>query len=330
MAARLLLHIGYHKTATSWMQQRLFVPEHGYRQVARHAEVWRHVVGKHGLLFEADAMRAAIRTGMSGLIEGEVPVISSEILSGHPFYGGIGSDVFAQRLKEIAPDARILISVRHQRRMLTSVYMQYLSRGGTMSPEKFFAGDPDLGFNGFRPEHFAYHRLVALYQDLFGVENVYVISQESLALDMDDASRGLAKFAGNERFDRVLPTHRAVYAPSYPEYAVPLLRRINKFQKSVLTPAPTIRLGTTPKGIYRLVGAAMRRPPFSTVLKGYCPVSGYVERHFADYFDDSNRSLIAIINQDLRWPGIASAQEVELKAPETQSYHSVKVTEGRA
>lgn len=304
MAAQLLLHVGYHKTATSWMQQRLFVPEHGYRQVARHAEAWKHVVGVHGLLFDPDPMKQAIRRGMSELRDGEVPVISSEILSGHPFFGGMSSDVFAQRLKRIAPDARILISVRHQRRMLTSVYMQYLSRGGTVSPEVFFEGDPDLGFYGFRPEHFEYHRLVALYHDLFGVENVHVISQESLARDIDEASLALARFAGNDRFQSVLPTHRSVYAPSYPEYAVPLLRRINKFQKSVLTPAPTIRIGTTPKGLYRLVGAAMRRPPFSTLLKGSRPVSDYVERHFSGRFDDSNRQLMAMIGQELHWPGL--------------------------
>ncbi len=324
MGKRLLLHIGYHKTATSWMQQRLFVPEHGYRQIARHAEVWQHVVGKHGLLFDAEDMRAAIRHGLSEVREREVPVVSSEILSGHPFFGGIGSDVFAERLKEIAPDARILISVRHQRRMLTSVYMQYLSRGGTMSPEKFFAGDLDLGFYGFRPEHFEYHRLVARYQSLFGTENVYVLSQESLVRDIDEASRGLAQFAGNEAFERVLPTHRAVYAPSYPEYAVPLLRRINKFQKSVLTPAPTIRLGTTPKGIYRMVGAAMRRPPFSMVLKGYRPVSGYVERHFTDHFDESNRKLIAMIGQDLHWPGMASAPRTKSREGASGVYQAAK------
>ena len=51
--------------------------------------------------------------------------------------------------------------------------MQYLLRGGTMSPELFFAGDPELGFYGFRPEHFEYHRLVKLYQDLFGACLLY-------------------------------------------------------------------------------------------------------------------------------------------------------------
>lgn len=299
MTARLLLHIGYHKTATSWMQQRLFVHEHGYHQIVRHREVWENIVAPHGLLFDPEAMRAVIAEGMRAVPAGKVPVISSEILSGHPFFGGMGSDDFARRLKAIAPDARILISIRSQMRILTSVYMQYLLRGGTMSPELFFAGDPELGFYGFRPEHFEYHRLVKLYQELFGAENVHVITQESLKTDMDGATSRLAEFAGNGSFDGVLASHRSAYAPSYPEYAVPLLRRINKLQKSVLVPAPTIRIGTTPDGFYRVFGYVLRRPPFSWLLKGYHPVSALVERTFRGRFDDSNRELAKIVGHYL-------------------------------
>ena len=303
MAERLLLHIGYHKTATSWMQQRLFVPAHGYYQLARHEEVWTHIVGPHGLLFDPEGMKGVIREGMAKLPEGKVPVISSEILSGHPFFGGMGSDDYARRLKQIAPDARILISIRAQPRIMTSVYMQYLLRGGAMSAELFFAGDPELGFHGFRAEHFEYHRLVGLYQDLFGKENVHIITQESLKTDMDGVTRRLAEFAGNREFDGVLPTHRAAYAPSYPEYAVPILRRINKFQKSVLTPAPTIRLGTTPKGFYRAFGYVLRRPPFSWIMRDLHPVSRHVEETFAGRFDDSNRKLADLTGNTLDLSG---------------------------
>ncbi|WP_413849859.1 hypothetical protein, partial [Albidovulum sp.] len=90
------------------MQQRLFVHEHGYHQIARHPEVWRHVVAPHGLLFDPEPMRALIRAGIDDLPAGMVPVISSEILSGHPFFGGMASDDYARRLKAIAPDAKIL------------------------------------------------------------------------------------------------------------------------------------------------------------------------------------------------------------------------------
>ncbi|PPB82471.1 hypothetical protein LV82_00405 [Albidovulum inexpectatum] len=317
MSARLLLHIGYHKTATSWMQQRLFVPEHGYVQIARHREVWDLVVAPHGLVFDPGPMRRKIAEGMASLPAGKVPVISSEILSGHPFYGGIGSDILAQRLKQIAPDARILISIRSQMSILKSVYMQYLSRGGTCSPETFFSGDPELGFHGFRPEHFEYHRLVGLYQDLFGRENVHVLTQEGLARDMDATAARLAEFAGNKEFPGILPTHRAVYAPSYPEYAVPLLRRLNKLQRSVLNPAPLIRIGTTPNGPYRLVGFAMRHWPFSSLLRNYRPVSDHVWRMFVGRFDDSNRQLDRLLQHrvDLSDFGIPFQENRDVAEP---------------
>lgn len=116
---------------------------------------------------------------------------------------------------------------------------------------------------------------------------------------MDGATRALAGFAGNDGFDGVRPTHRAAYSPSYPEYAVPLLRRINKFQKSVLTPAPAIRIGTTPNGFYRAVGYGLRRPPFSWLLCDYHPVSTYVEKTFRGRFDESNRKLAEITGHSL-------------------------------
>ena len=307
MPQQLLLHVGYHKTATSWMQQRLFRNEHGYHQIARHQEVWDHVVSPHGLMFDPDGMRDAIRDGMSAMPPGMVPVISSEILSGHPFFGGMGSDDYARRLKAIAPNAKILITIRSQMRALTSIYMQYLFRGGTMSPELFFDGDPDLGFHGFRSEHFEYHRLIGLYQSLFGPDNVHVVTQEGLKADMDASMRGLAAFAGNRLFDGVLPTHRKAYSPSYPEYAVPVLRRINKLQRSVLNPAPLLYVGTTPLGLYRIAGQILRRPPFAAALGSRRPISALVKRRFTARYDESNQALAGLIGHcvDLSEYGVA-------------------------
>ncbi|MCB2136896.1 MAG: hypothetical protein KDE08_13275 [Rhodobacteraceae bacterium] len=298
MGKQPLLHIGYHKTATTWMQQWLFVPEHGYRQIAGHREAFDHVIGPHGLNFDPSAMRAHIDNAMGAVEAGEVPVISSEILSGHPFFGGIDSDVYAHRLKAILPEARILISIRSQLRILPSVYMQYLLRGGTMTPAQFFSGDVELGFFAFRPAHFEYDRLVALYQDLYGAGNVHILTQESLKADMDAAVARLAAYCGNERFAGLTKAARRVHAASYPEHAVPLLRRVNHVQTSVLNRNPIISIGTTPGGFYRLAGGLMKRPPFGPLLSGYRPVTDHVKRHFTGRFSDSNARLRSLVSTD--------------------------------
>lgn len=294
MTAPLLLHIGYHKTATTWMQKHLFMPVHGYRQMATHDEVFKHIVQPHGLRFDPGPFRDLLAQRMETLAPGEVPVISSEILSGHPFQGGHESDVYAQRLHQIAPNARILISIRNQMRIIPSVYGQYLQRGGTLPWEKFFDGTNRPGYFGFTPEHFEYDVLTAHYQSLFGAENVYVLTQESLTKNMQEAATALARFAGASGFDRLADSARRVHAAGYPEYASAALRRANHLQTSTLNPWPIVSLGTTPGGLFRLVGGLSRKPPFTWMFKGKRPVSAHVAQRFRGRYSAHNARLAAL------------------------------------
>ena len=293
-APRLLVHVGFHKTATSWLQQRLFTPEHGYAPVAGHEEVDRLLTRPHGLAWDPAPMRAHLAAAAAALEPGLVPVVSSEILSGHPFFGGHESDAYAHRLHRVAPEARILIGIRAQSRILPSVYMQYLLRGGTMTPRQFFDGETDLGYAAFSADHFEYDRLVAHYQGLFGRDRVMVLQQEALARDADAAAARLAAFAGAGRFKGLLEAARAPYAPSYPEHAAPVLRRINHVQASTLNPRPIVALGRTPGGLYRAAGFALRRPPLAGLLQRRRPASEHVARRFAGRFAQSNRRLARI------------------------------------
>ena len=292
----MLLHVGYHKTATTWMQTRLFQPEHGYRQLAGHQEIFDLIVHPHGLDFDPEPMRALIARGLEGLGPGEIPVLSSEILSGHPFFGGRESDVLAARLKAIAPEARILISIRNQMRILPSVYMQYVLRGGTSPYDRFFEGSKDLGFFGFEAQNFEYDRLVGLYQRLFGAEAVYVLPQEALQKDMQAAADGLARFAGMTEPPRLVPEALAPHHSGYPEYTAPVLRRINHVTTSPLNPTPVLGLGRSPSFLFRSAGYLLRRPPLSALLGRGKPVSDYVKKHFAGRYTEANRRLAAMLH----------------------------------
>ncbi len=304
----LLLHIGYHKTATTWMQVHLFQPPHGFRQMLTHRDVHQLIVKPHGLRFDPAPVRALLAERLARLEPGEVPVISSEILSAHPFMGGHDSDIYAERLAAIVPQARILISIRNQLSILPSVYMQYLLRGGTMPYDLFYQGTDEPGYFGFVDTHFDYHLLVAHYQRLFGADSVYVLPQEALKADMAGAAAALADFAGATRFAGLAPAARKVHAPSYPEYLVPVLRRINHVQASTLNPTPILRLGATPNGLYRSLGYVLRRPPFSTLFQGKRPVSAHVRQTFAGRYGASNRALMATVTHPLDLPGYEIAE----------------------
>lgn len=299
----LLLHIGYHKTATTWMQKHLFMPQHGYRQVLDHQQVFDLIVKPHGLRFSPAPAIEAIAKGMEALQPGEQPVISSEVLSGHPFQGGHESDVYAERLAQIAPDAKILISIRDQMRIIPSVYMQYLQRGGTLPYRVFFAGITRPGYFGFTDEHFEYDVLAAHYQSLFGDDAVYVLTQESLQKDMDAASAALAGFVGARGFTGLAVSAKRVHAAGYPENAAFALRRVNHIQKSTLNPNPIVSLGETPAGLFRIVGGAARRPPFKQLLSGRKPVSDYVARHFSGRYTKHNERLQSLVRHPIDLSG---------------------------
>lgn len=298
-----LLHIGYHKTATTWMQRKLFLPEHGYYQLLDHAQAWTHIVRPHGLLFDPAPVRALIDQAIAEMPAGLVPVISSEILSGHPFQGGRESGILAHRLAEILPEAQILISIRNQLRILPSVYMQYVLRGGTEPPAPFFQGTSELGYVTFAPEHFEYHRLIGLYRTLFGTERVHVMTQESLRKGGDDALLALARFAGNDQWTGLSAQARKPEHESYPEFSTGILRRINHVQSSTLNPWPIITLGHTPRGLYKLAGYLSKQPVMQRLFGGHKPVSAYVARTFPGHYAASNRELARMMGERLDLTG---------------------------
>lgn len=299
MSKTLLFHVGYHKTATTWLQKRLFIEKNGFHQLANHDDVFRLIVRPHGLHFHPKPMRELIKERRSSLPQEIAPVISSEILSGNPFYAGQNSDVHAERIKEIEPNARILISIRNQFSILRSIYMQYLFRGGTMSLPDFLSGIDEPNYFGFDPKHFEYDHLVYHYQKLFGRENVLVITQEAIKADAANVSRKIASFSGNTWFERLHDEDKSVQSPSYPEYTTPILRRINKFQKSLLNPNPIVSLGQTPHGLFKVFGHTLRSKPFNYILSDIRPVSSYIQKHFKGRYAASNRRLEGLVAHKL-------------------------------
>jgi hypothetical protein len=89
---------------------------------------------------------------------------------------------------------------------------------------------------------------------------------------------------------------KRVHGRSYPEYAAPVLRRINHVQSSTLNPRPIISFGKSPGGLYKLVGFAMKRWPITALMKDQQPVSNYVRKKFANEFTASNSRLSSMLD----------------------------------
>lgn len=305
-----LLHVGYHKTATTWLQRSVFRQEHGFRPLLSQREIFRTIIAPHDLDFSAADVAAAVAAGapdereaatVDSGVDSAVDVVSLENLIGNPFFGGHGSTIYADRLREVFPGARILITIREQAKIIGSTYMQFILQGGTQTPKAFFDGETVEGYRGFEPQHFRFHRLVARYQSLFGTENVMVLPLETVNADQCAAVMSLAAFSGNTSLTSW--TTAPPTAVSYPETAAGWLRRINHFRNAPLNRGPMIDLGRASDQLRRAVGGAYRR--FGA--KDRRPVANLARARFAGYFDDSNRALAEICSHPIElraYPGM--------------------------
>jgi hypothetical protein len=196
----LLIHIGYHKTGTTWLQQVLFRDaECGFfRPVSREDLIDAFVLPAPMSFDPALTRRRFIDLIEQTRARGEIPVLTAERLSGNPHSGGYDSALLAERLHQTFPEAHILAVVREQASMAFSSYGQYVREGGPQSLKRY-TRLPKMGWARlprFRWEYFEYDLLVARYHELFGAERVHTLAFEQLRQDPAAFVKAITDFAG--------------------------------------------------------------------------------------------------------------------------------------
>lgn len=202
-AAPILLHIGFHKAGSTWLQQTLFEDE-------RAGFVPRGDAPRHRLV-EEFVVPDALGFDPAPLIERYAPAVeraraagrtvalSHERFSGYPSSGGRDRGLIAERLATVFPDARILIIVREQRSLIRSMYSQHVTDGGVESVARFLR-TPEPGLvrkPSFGLACYEFDLLVGAYQRLFGRDRVLVLPVEMLAADPAGFAGAITGFCGH-------------------------------------------------------------------------------------------------------------------------------------
>lgn len=302
----ILIHPGFHKTGTTFLQSEVFSYEPLFRLLWCHAEADRFVVRPHDLDFDPGVGRKAISALRASAVGDRIDVVSSETLSGNLFYGLRDNAALANRLKLIFGDAKILITVRKQSSIIKSTYMMYLDMGGTMTPEEFFDQRPPYNHFAFDASMFMFDRIVEHYASLFGAENVIVMPQEVLDRDIRLFLSTLCDFCGVEAGDRIAPlTDRPRRGVGAPPAGMRLLRYANRFRGGLVN--PEMRSALAPLG--RLLAKVARR----SILPGDggAELSGVIFRRFGGTYADSNRRLQAFSPFDLNSLGYETAKPAD-------------------
>lgn len=185
-SARPIVHIGYHKTATTWFQKAVWPSLESHDWVPRKV-TQAALLDPPGMHFDpAEARRVLGLDGRTRPV-----VLSEENLSGYIHNGGLHGLVgpeMARRIRAVLPDARIVVFIRNQPDVIRASYSQYVAGGGTYSLDKYLhtyervhgALRAPYKAPAFEWEHFEYDRLIALYDGMFGRENVFVYCYEWL------------------------------------------------------------------------------------------------------------------------------------------------------
>ena len=173
-----LVHIGYHKTATTWFQSEV-VRSHPHMQaLATPAELAESIV--YPDLYEP--LRSATSAQTTRPCR-KAAFLSTRCapVSGPPFAGGYDAKRVADRLAMALPNARIWIVVRNQVDLLTSLYNHAVAwDGNTMPVEVFLRDDRPAIIPGVRLDHFCFDRMVQLYHERFGADQVLISAYETL------------------------------------------------------------------------------------------------------------------------------------------------------
>jgi hypothetical protein len=291
-----VIHPGFHKTGTTFLQNRVFSDERVFRPLWSHGEIDRFVIRPHDLDFSPLPGREDIAVRRSGARAEILDIVSSETLCGQPFTGSREAVMQARRLKAVFGEAKIVFTVRKQASILRAIYIQYLTMGGLLSPEAFFDRKARYGYFAFDLHVFEFHKLVEFYGELFGDGNILVLTQEELQRDLDDFVRRLRAFGGvpaGAPPSSIGDKGRDAVSP--PPSGIPLMRLANRFRTVAVNAESPARLALLGE---LLVKVAYRQTWF---FRGEAArLDAAIASRFSGLFASSNERLQQFAPADLR------------------------------
>jgi hypothetical protein len=297
----LLIHIGYHKSGTTWLQDGFFCrSEMGFTvpsPILRHLAIEYFVI-KNPFRFDGAEARREFVPWLRETFEADlVPVITHENLCGNPIYERYYGKEVAERLHSAFPSARILIGIREQLSSIMSHYREYVREGNSGTIQRFIGSlSPQNGFPPIcRLDHFEYHLLIDHYRRLFGPDRVLVLPLELLRADYAGYIAAIRRFAESAVDALPSPEPRKV---GWGGVTLGIRRRMNNWKVGVPDWSKS-RQSITYRVVDKLcditdgaIPARMDRWVEQSVL-------AYIRQRCGDYFAESNQALSEMIGMDL-------------------------------
>lgn len=223
----IIIHIGFPKTATTFLQRNVFpaIDKINYVDYKTCARIFPPLI----YLDDLDYDHSEVEKIMEQYMKDETNLFSFEALCGAPFiYKGLGRSRIAGRLKELG-FGKIIITVREQVEVIDSIYRQYIVQGGVVKFKDFLNRDKkwDLYRRSFNLAYLNYSKLIDLYKAEFGKDNVLVLTHNELISDKRAYVSKIAEFIGVDIDYAQIPQSQE--NSSLSNLAINTLRIVNHF-----------------------------------------------------------------------------------------------------
>ena len=309
----ILIHIGYGKTGTTWLQENLFNFDNPTFTNLSTKDKRQSTIASHFFidknnypLSSFNDNKDEIQSAFDEIIDlhknrkTNYWVISQERLVGTATHGAYDSRKNAVLLKKHFPKAKILIVIREQKKITQSLYFQYLNGGGTHKVLKFLKPKSKDLKTAFSPNHFKFSYLIQEYYSLFGKENVLVLPYELFLKEPEKFIKSIGKFCNIEIDCSTLNFKSKVNVKSN-NFILYYLRQFNTY--TICSGSNNYKLFESPifqallaKGFRFLNHFIPKYLNRITIKK----VKTEVEDFLGDYYEEDNKLLETLIDCDLK------------------------------
>jgi hypothetical protein len=301
---QLLVHIGYPKAASTWLQQTIFnEPKISFTSPwgATSGIAVDQFITTNAFRFSPPSTYQVFEPGLKEAARQKlIPILSQEMLSCDQIGGRYWSKEVADRLHAVFPSAAILILIREQKSMVLSSYGQYIRNGGVHSISHFIGADVGRenslpGFSAIcRLDYLEYDLLISYYHQLFGKNRVLVLPFELLKSNPYNLIQKILNFVG---IDQEVNEFKKSQNINYKAYTLNLMRKMNNF-----LPPPDFSRKTHPL-VWRLAWKTLntvdRMLPSVIQKEEECRLKKYIADFIGDRFAQSNRQTSQLIGIDL-------------------------------
>jgi Sulfotransferase family len=292
-SSQVAVHIGYHKTATTWFQ-RIAFPSHpqlvpylanNTLNVLVSDPFLNQIVSASDSDFDMEKARTEFAEQAATLITHpeQLVILSAERLSGHAASGGSDGIRTAERLFGTIPEARVFWLVRDQAEAIKSEYRQIVRLGWPADVQRTLAVEPRWKTTGFDLAYWEYDRLVSRYKRLFGPERVLVLDYGRFTRDPSDCLAEISTFLGVKPWSLTDEQFGVRFNVSRSDSETRVRQLLNHFHRTELNPYPPFEL---PEGMRKTLIRQHRLFP-----KSY--------RLFEPSFDEWAEERFAASNQRL-------------------------------